>query len=180
MRDLITVKIDDQSALAALAKIRAAGINPRPLLLEIGEDLMATTKQRFQSSTAPDGSKWDKNSPATMARWLSAKSNHKKSGGLSKRGQAKAASKKPLIGKSKRLSSSITYIVGGNMLQVGSPMIYASTQQFGAGKGEFGTTRRGSPIPWGDIPAREFLGLSAEDSANIIDLAEDYLRRAIR
>ncbi|MGZ8246136.1 phage virion morphogenesis protein [Methylomagnum sp.] len=33
----------------------------------------------------------------------------------------------------------------------------------------------GHPIPWGDIPAREMLGLSSEDQAAILGIVEDHL-----
>ncbi|GKS88142.1 hypothetical protein AVTE2539_02275 [Acidovorax sp. SUPP2539] len=63
---------------------------------------------------------------------------------------------------------------------IGSPMVYAATDQHGAKSGEFGfglyTTRVGSfPIPWGDIPARPFLGASDSDKANIVSLVQSYL-----
>jgi phage gpG-like protein len=189
MRELIHIEIKDKSALLALDQMRRAAINPRPLLLEIGEDLAATTKARFASSTAPDGSAWKKNSTATIARWVHSKGTDKhgklirrkgtisKDGlTLSKAGDRRWDSKKPLIGHSKMLSHTIAYQLRGNhALLVGSPMIYGSTQQFGAAKGEYGVNKRGGPIPWGVVPARPFLGLSAADTANIVALAGSYL-----
>lgn len=58
-------------------------------------------------------------------------------------------------------------------------MIYAGSQQFGAAKGSFGNTKRGSPIPWGDIPAREFLGLSDEDRHEVSGIVTDYFLAAL-
>ena len=43
----------------------------------------------------------------------------------------------------------------------GTNVVYATTQQFGAARGEFGATRRGRPIPFGDIRARAFVGFSS-------------------
>ncbi len=57
-------------------------------------------------------------------------------------------------------------------MEIGSPSIYAGTHQFGAAKGAFGSTSKGAPIPWGDIPARPFLGLSDADEADIRDLID--------
>ena len=37
---------------------------------------------------------------------------------------------------------------------------YASTHNFGARKGVYGKTKRGTPIPFGTIPQREFMYLS--------------------
>jgi len=58
---------------------------------------------------------------------------------------------------------------------VGSVLEYAAVQQFGAKKGAFGRTRRGAPIPWGDIPPRPFLGLSDADRRSILDLIAEHL-----
>ena len=40
--------------------------NLRPLLLEIGEDMTESTKQRFVSTTDPEGNQWAKNSQVTL------------------------------------------------------------------------------------------------------------------
>jgi phage virion morphogenesis protein len=174
---MIRIEINDQGVLREFERLRQRGGNLRPALLEIGEDLAHSTKQRFQSSTAPDGSPWAANKPTTLARYVAgSKSNFTKGGELSKRGQARLTSKKPLVGRSKMLSHTIGYRLQGGDLLVGSPMIYASTQQFGAKQGEFGHSRRG-PIPWGDIPARPFLGLSPEDVDGIERVVRRYLMR---
>jgi len=52
-------------------------------------------------------------------------------------------------------------------------------QQFGAKKGQFGKTRRGAPIPWGNIPARPFLGVSVSDRSDILAILAEHLRKAI-
>lgn len=177
-RDLISVEIKDKTVLAAMEKIRRAGINPRPMLLEIGEDLLASTKQRFSTSNAPDGSKWAANSPVSVSRYLMGRSGlTTKKGGLTAKATRLIGNKKPLIGRSKMLSHTIDYQVRQAMLLVGSPMVYASTQQFGAEKGEFGTNKRGGSIPWGNIPARPFLGLSHADVQAILQIAAKHLAR---
>ncbi len=38
--------------------------------------------------------------------------------------------------------------------------------------------KRGAPIPWGDIPARPFLGLS-DDEADVRDIVARYLVDAL-
>ncbi len=176
-RDLISVKIDDRQVAAALDRLIAKADNFRPALKEIGEDLMESTKMRFGTSTAPDGSKWKSNSPVTISRFVhGVKGTKTKGGDLLKRGQERLGSKKPLIGVSKQLSHTIAWqLRGSHNLLVGSPLIYASTQQFGAEAGEFGTNKRGGKIPWGDIPARPFLGISESDRAKILAVVGKYL-----
>lgn len=57
---------------------------------------------------------------------------------------------------------------------MGSGLIYAGTHQFGAQKGPYGSTSKGQPIPFGDIPAREFLGLSYADREEIESTVSDF------
>jgi hypothetical protein len=49
-------------------------------------------------------------------------------------------------------------------------MIYAGVQQEGAERGAFGQTKHGSPIPWGDIPAREMFGVSQDDEVEVVHI----------
>jgi phage gpG-like protein len=45
----------------------------------------------------------------------------------------------------------------GSQTEVFTDVIYATTMQFGARKGQFGTNANGNPIPWGDIPPRKMI-----------------------
>ena len=177
MAQIITVT--DRSGLDYLQGFVNRARNMRPVLAEIGEDMVGFTKQRFSTATAPDGSAWAPNSALTMARY-SANFARKKDGTLTKASAAKIAGKKPLTGETKALGSTINYQLNDGTVSIGSPMVYAATQQFGAKSGEFGfgiyASRNGSfPIPWGNIPARPFLGVSESEKAHIVDLVRSYL-----
>jgi phage virion morphogenesis protein len=167
---MITVKVNDRQVLDALSEIVSRIKNPRPALKEIGEDLTDSTKRRFTTATAPDGSAWAANSPVTLDRYLGTfKNSRKKDGTLSKAGQARSSSKKPLTGETKSLQRTINYQLDGSTgVRIGSPMVYAAMQQEGGKKSEF-------PHLWGDIPARKFLGLSPADSRNVTDIISSYL-----
>lgn len=154
---MIEIKVDNKNVLAALDRLSKASANPRPALLSIGEHLVESTKKRFDTSTAPDGTKWKPNAETTLKR---------------KRGT------KPLVGEG-LLRDTINYAESGNLLTIFSPMEYAATQQFGADKGQFGRTKRNTPIPWGSIPARPFLGISDNDEHMIIKTVSDYLRSVV-
>lgn len=167
---------DATLAHAELQRLIAAGGNPRPLLVAVGEELVPSTRARFASGTAPDGSRWAANKDSTVQGLLGKyKGSYGKRGKLSKKGAQHAAGKKPLIGESRQLSTRINYRVTGTGVEIGSPMIYGGVHQLGARKGAFGSTKRGAPIPWGDIPARPFLGLSTQDRTGIDSLVARFL-----
>lgn len=152
---MIQIEIDDRPALDALADLLRKGGNLGPALMEIGEDITASTKQRFADGVAPDGTPWEANSPVTVAIY----------DGLF----ASPGAKKPLVGESRRLASDITWqLIGGNTVAIGSPLPYAAMQQLGGTKSQW-------PHLWGDIPARPYLGLSDEDEQTILDITSDYL-----
>lgn len=173
----LDIKLDDSMVLNSLRRLQLKTSNLKPVMSEIGEEMLESVKKRFETSTGPDGQKWAANKESTLLKMLSkTKGNFKKKGGLTKKGQGRAGGKKPLIGESKALSGTINYRATSDSLKVGSNMIYSRVQQFGAGKGAFGATRRGAPIPWGNIPGRPYLGFSDEDRSIILETVEKYLK----
>lgn len=179
---MIKIEIDDKQVTQAITRLANAAGNPRPVLAKIGELLVDSTKRRFGTSTAPDGTRWAKNSDVTLLQYLGRyKSSFRKDGGLTQKGAARLGGKKPLIGETGSLSSQIfSKTEGSYTLLIGSTMEYAAAQQFGMKKGYAGANKRGSPIPWGDIPARPFLGISNDDRQNILDEISDYLSQSFR
>jgi phage virion morphogenesis protein len=177
---MITIEIDDRAVRAALAGLAQRMQDMRPVMADIGEYLVESTRRRFAAGRAPDGTPWAPNSPVTLRRYLArfGGSFRRRGKGLTKAGAARAAAKRPLIGETRRLSGEIAYRAEPRAVSVGSSLVYAATQQFGARRGQFGRTRRGAPIPWGDIPPRPFLGLSGGDRGRIIDIVADAVGRA--
>lgn len=172
------ITLDDRELQNALHRLSKTGENPRPFLKAIGETLAASTKRRFETSSAPDGRPWAPNTETTYLSHLGAYKNSfsKRTGKITQKGIERAIAKKPLIGETRSLSSTIIWQLESNdTVAIGSPMEYASTQQFGAKKGEFGNTKRGAPIPWGDISARPFLGVSEEDRRDIQKIVANNL-----
>ena len=156
---MITIELDDREVLDYLHQLQQRTGDMTPALQEIGEYLIQSTRERFGAGTAPDGTPWAENSPTTLSR---------------KKGT------QPLIGETKRLSTEFSYFIGNNELTFGSPIEYAAIQQFGGKQGSSGRgrykTRKGSfPIPWGDIPARPFIGISDDDQVKILDIIQGYL-----
>lgn len=161
---MIRVEVEDSAADTALQRLAALVTDMTPLMQELGEYLTTSTKDRFPTGRAPDGTPWAQKSPATLERYGARKSNR--------------IDRRPLFGPSGMLSSQIHSEAGPTAVEWGSNLIYAATMQFGAAKGAFGTTARGGPIPWGHIPARPFLGLSQTDRASVLDIITEHLAAA--
>lgn len=149
-----------------------------PVHKEMGEHLVSTTQSRFDTGTAPDGSKWAPNTPLTLSR---------------KKGN------KPGIGETRALSTLIHYEPTADGVTVGSPMEYAATFHFGALMGAFGRysqlkrrtqfsegdfrreagTKKGFPIPWANIPSRQFLGVSDADRTELLAILADWFGESL-
>lgn len=149
-----TITIEDAALQAWLRRSIQHLSHPADALAEIGEILVKSTQKRFGTETDPDGGRWAPNSPVTRAR----KTNPH------------------ILTEHGYLGDTIhAQMEGATAVLVGSGMKYAAVQQFGRKKGASGTTRKGAPIPWGDIPARPFLGVSAEDRRDIEETLASYL-----
>lgn len=161
---MIRIEVDDRSVKAWLAKLERTVSDMTPAMRAIGHFLAESARLRFRDSKAPDGRPWAPLSPVTLA--------------LRRRGRG-SGSDKPLLNFG-ILRDSITFRADRRSVTVGTNVIYAAVQQLGARKGAFGQTRRGAPIPWGNIPARPFLGVSHEDRADIVALLRDAIAREAR
>jgi len=157
---MITVQVTTDEITAALTRAADALDDLDPLLRDIGEYLVRATNEGFVQGQAPDGTPWASRSQATLDAY---------------RARGDTPGPGPLIGPSRSLSTTISYEVEGDAITWGSNMIYAAVMQMGATRGQFGSTSRGSPIPWGDIPPRPFLGVGPEDEAAILDIVAEAL-----
>lgn len=179
----MSIEVNDREVLGAFNAMLAVGVDPRPQLSLIGANLVASTRLRFRDSKAPSGVSWAPLSPVTLARRRGGASS------TSKRGRELAAVRaakglgpggaKPLLDTG-RLSNSISYRVGDMYVEVGTNVVQARMQQEGARQGAFGRTRRGAPIPWGNVPPRPFLGLSDADRAMVIQVFNQALEQVRR
>ncbi|UZZ12206.1 phage virion morphogenesis protein [Ectopseudomonas mendocina] len=144
---MIQTKVDNQPVLDALNGLMKRAQDVRPAFQDMGEYFILSTKRRFASKTAPDGSKWRDNSPVTEGR---------------------KGRNDPLVGESRRLANEIHYRATANTLEWGSSLAYAGMQQNGGLKAAY-------PHLWGNIPARPFLGLSSEDEAMALEILQEHL-----
>lgn len=174
MTDGVTIDYQDTLVLEAIRTLTAA-LGPagmRGPFAEIGEVLGESTKQRFSTSTAPDGTPWAPNAQATIEAYLNRDAkNFRKDGRLNQRGAARAANKKPLVDTGQLADSIIYQIIDGGLgLEIGTNR-FADEWDAGAAVHQFGNKK-------GTIPARPFLGVSDQDEVDVLDILFRHLESA--
>lgn len=83
-----------------------------------------------------------------------------------------------------RLRQSIVSDSTADSVIIGSSDLKAPTHQFGAKQGEYGKTKRNTPIPWGDIQSRPFLpfdtnGFLQQEAEDVMVDDVDYFFKKI-
>ena len=170
---MITLDIDDKEVVSALSRLRdkVGETGLQPALAAIGERLTETTKQRFASSTAPDGSRWAPNAESTLLALMRGKSKGglRTKGGSTKASPLRAAlNKRPLVA-TKQLARTIRHQLIPGGVAVGTDR-FAAADKFdgGAAVHQFGSKN-------GRIPARPFLGLSDGDRTAVLAILTRHL-----
>ena len=163
-----TVEFDDAAVTGALDRLAALGLAPDGLLNILGDYGRNSTRRRWPTQTAPAGTPWARLSPAYALLKPAAYG---------------------ILYWSGALENSQTYQVGINRVSWGSKLPYAAVHQFGATITP--KTAKALVFRLGvdgmhqvfarsvTIPARPYLGISAEDAIEIPELARDYMRRAL-
>jgi phage gpG-like protein len=182
----ISLTVEDRQVLDVLRQIteRFTPAGMRPAMKEIGETLAASTKRRFATSTAPDGSPWKPLAQGTVlarlqkitdAYYAQNKRNvdAKKAGKFNPKGANAVMSMKPLIDTG-GLQRSIHYQItdGGAGVAIGTNR-FAGEWEGGAAMHQFGSRD-------GRLPARPFLGLSLQDKRTVLVVLNELLHGAIR
>jgi len=150
----------DSNAPEISAKLNqlAALYGPEQMRLvygQMGAYLERSQDDRFALQVDPEGRPWAPLSELTKER--------------------KPKNKEKILQMEGYLRDSFHYQIAADGLAFGTNDIRAATHQFGAKRGAFGQDRRGRPIPWGDIPAREMLGLSRDDRDELLGILADHL-----
>jgi phage gpG-like protein len=165
------IDLNTAEADAVLAELERRLLDKTELMQDIGELMVESTRQNFVVGTSPDGIPWAPKSQATLDAYEA---------------RGETVSTKPLIGPSKTLSTTIFAQPTPTSVAWGSNMIQAAVMQFGAQAGQFGARigrdKNGRDfimsIPWGDIPARPFIGVGTDDRDAIIATTKEFLERA--
>lgn len=138
---------DDREARELLKRALEKGTRLRPLMLEIGYEMVRSTLDRMEREIDPDGNPWVELKPETLARKRTDKM-------LRERGY---------------LRGGIAVAEAGNtFVELAADREYAAIQQHGG-------TPDMAPGP-AAIPAREYMGLSKEDAEQIQTMVLEFLR----
>jgi phage virion morphogenesis protein len=131
------------------ALLRVAG-NRTPTIRKIGAAILFSTQRRFEREQAPDGTPWRPLAPATLAA----------------RGRGGTPQ---ILRDSGRLYASLTYRATNDEAAVGTNVVYGAIHQLGGRAGRGGKAA---------IPARPFLGLSADDVRTVGEIVTEDLAAA--
>jgi phage virion morphogenesis protein len=154
---MLEVIVDESQVGKALEELRRRLGDLTSPFNDIAEYLHQSTNDRFSQKVAPDGSPWAPLSAVTLAR-------KKGTGILREKGT---------------LQDTLRHQVTSTELAFGTDRPYGAVHQFGQKKGASGSSK-GRPIPWGDIPARPYLGLSSDDETEVVFIIRDYLLEPIK
>jgi len=157
---MVSIKINEDEITAVLDRLQRHLTDMTPVMTELGEILVDSTKQRFTEGVSPTGTKWAPKSQTTIDAYAA---------------RGDRVDFRPLFGPTGRLSSEINYQATDSSVEIGSALIQAAVMHFGAGKGAFGVDAAGHSIPWGNIPARPFIGLSDQDRSSIKATVYEWL-----
>lgn len=174
---MIVLELNTDELEVVIFRLGAAMDDKTEVMQGIGEYMVQITQDRMLAGTQPDGQQFAPRSQTTIDMYVA-------------RGQSYG---QPL-NRTSDMRSGIAYAAAADSVDFGSGAIQAAVMQFGAAQGSFGaqigrtrpTDKRPKSqdyfitLPWGDIPARPFVGLSENDDANIIDLISEYLDEAAR
>lgn len=175
---MISIEFQDRQVTALFASLGLFTNDPRRALDDIGMELAQSTKLRLDAGVTPDGQTFKALAWATLVKRAARSRSLRRGGPLVKRsGGIRAAFQRQIAGNAKplmdtrtHLYQSITYrIEGRNVLIVGVAPPWAAIHQFG------GQAGRGHKV---NIPARPFLGISAEDRAAIVNVLGAAINRA--
>lgn len=161
---MFRTEFNGEASRSALSRAMRELEDMTPVYRDIGEYLVEVHRKRFVEGKDPDGKPWAPKKQSTLDRY---------------RRLGYGNLRRPLIGPGKALSRQIANFVSANGVVIGSALIYSRVMQEGAAKGAFGTDSRGRSIPWGTIPARRWLGLSAENERTIVEIVDEHLGDAI-
>jgi len=141
VEDMIKFEVDTREARKKAEVVARALGDLAPAMKEIGEALLGRWQRGWRKEHDPYRQPWKPLSPVTIAR----------------RRKGKGKGRPKILANMGTLQQSFVYAFSQRRVEWGTEVVYAPTHQFGARKGQYGKTKRGAPIPWGDVPKRMLL-----------------------
>ena len=154
----VNIEFNIQDALDAMLHIEAAIDDMSGLFDHMGEVLLDIHEARFNAQESPDGVPWQELSP-----WYK---------------ESKPKQKDKILTLDGTLRSTLRWQIEGNTLLFGTNLIYGAIHQYG------GTIKPvtakalnvgGRPVKQGVIPARPWLGVSAQDKLLLVEVVREHL-----
>jgi phage virion morphogenesis protein len=143
----IQITITDAQLQSGLENLTAKLANLKPAMADIGESALRKVRKRFDNEIAPDGSKWNALSEAT----IKAKARRKRTGKPYRTNAEPSAILKDTF----TLRDSIAYQASNSSVAIGTNIFYGTFNQ----------------------NTRPFLGVDDDDMVEIVDIIRDYLER---
>lgn len=162
----IVIKLDDAAVQAAFDRLLRFGQNTGPMMADMAEHLLESTQRRFDTATAPDG-----------APWVPLRDG---------------SGRKPLY-VTGTLRDQIIPSHGRDWAEIAATTSYARFHQEGTGPYVI-LPRKGRALSFTSatgekiarrkvnhpgIPARPFMGLSAQDRHDLIAIAQGWIERTL-
>jgi len=155
----IELTLDDRELAGVPAQLIHAAADLRAPFNQFGDYLDRVTRDRFDAQEAPDGTPWAELRDSTI--------------------EHKSKNEDLILVLDGYLRDTLDHQETSDSFAFGTDRLYGAAQQFGMPQGYAGRTSRGAPIPWGDIPPRPYLGLSADDRRELLAILRDYLAGAV-
>ena len=151
---MIEIEIDDTAMRARWGVLNERFANTKPLMAGIANIMDAGVQEEFRTQGG--------------GTWAALSQTRKDI-----RTEAGTWPGKILIEHGK-LMSSITPSSTNDEARVGTNDVRAKTLHYGAKQGAFGRSKRGTPLPWGNIPARKIFVIRDATRADITTAALDW------
>ena len=160
------IDVKTEPVVDALQRLLAAAGDLKPALKNVGEYEAESTKERIRQGVTPSGAPFAPLNPLYAA-------HEKKGPGI-------------LRGATGDLASIVYQLAGEESVEIGNNIVYGAIHQFGgviraknAPALIFSLGDRKIAVESVTIPARPYLGISAEDEAEILSIIADHLDEAV-
>ena len=155
----VNIELDISELSQVIDKSLATLNRPKLMFAEMGDELLAIHFARFVAQKAPDGTPW-----APLQDWYR---------------DTKKKNADKILTLDGHLRGTLRYQASDTGVVFGSDRPYAAIHQFGGtitAKNAKALNVQGRPVKSVTIPARPWLGLSADDEQRLIEIARKHLK----